>query len=265
MRNTFSNFELVSYNEAVNFTTNSENRKINRGHLKNLKKQWYSYAAIMPPITVNKLTNHITDGQHRWTSYIDMVKNGELAKDTKIKVMYVNIDPADEKDAIIAANTNSKNWVADDYVASYAKSGNEKYKKLTEWCKSHELACTKTKDEIKPKYIYGAAIITGNQCREELMKGEFSFTDEQLKRAESIHAEMVELKNAMNIQGSNSWVTTLAMSWHDFRGMHDFKAFLKELKNKMRSSYYKKLPKQSKKDFTTIFSQVHSTLDVKAQ
>ena len=122
MSSSFIKFDLVSFDKAITFTTNNENRAINKGHLQTLKKQWLSSAALMPPITVNAWTNHITDGQHRWSAYIDLVRNGELPKETKLKVMYVSIDPIEEKAAIIASNTNSKNWVADDYVNSYAKS-----------------------------------------------------------------------------------------------------------------------------------------------
>lgn len=258
MSKSFINFDLVNYDKAITFTLNSENRTINRGHLNNMKKEWLTSAALMPPITVNVATNHITDGQHRWSSYIDLVRDNKLSRETRLKVMYVNIDPKDEKDVIIASNTHSKNWVADDYVNSYAHTIDD-YKTLAEWCKSHEL----TNCKGKAKYIYGAAIITGKQCRQELMKGDFRISENALEQAETIHAEMVELKNAMNIQGSNSWITTLAMSWHNFRNMHNFKDFLSETKSKMRASGFQRLPKQAKSDFDYIFAQIHTSLDMK--
>lgn len=129
---------MVSRDETKQFHSNSENRVINHGHVNKIKEQLRTSLNYFPPITINAVTNNIIDGQHRLKAFQKLVDDGELSSDSKIPVMYVTIPVVKEKEAIINANTNSKNWSLDDYIASYAKS-NSDYRKLDEWCANHAL------------------------------------------------------------------------------------------------------------------------------
>lgn len=144
-------FNLISYDDTLKYGVNQENRAYNRQHLQRLEKQCLTSLEAMPPITINVNTNHIIDGQHRLKAYQTLCENGQLDKDSKIKVMLVDIPVEEEKAAIINANTNSKNWTLDDYISSYAKAGVVYYAKLEEWCLQHSLSCI----EGKPKFRYG--------------------------------------------------------------------------------------------------------------
>ena len=117
-----NNFKLVSRHETSEFNSNSENRVINHGHVNRIKGQMKISLNVMQPITINEITKNTIDGQHRLKAFQKLVDDGELPIDSKLSVMYVKINPSDEKEAIINANTNSKNWSLDDYIASYAKS-----------------------------------------------------------------------------------------------------------------------------------------------
>lgn len=157
-------FKSVDYATSITFGKNQNNRNFNHGQLQNIKKQWLQSTEVIPPITVNVVTNNIIDGQHRWRAFNELVEKGDLPDTSKIDVKYVSIPVELERDAIINANTNSKNWSLDDYISSYVKAGNKAYMMLDEWCKRHEL----TEANGKPKFRYGAAIITGKNCSNAL-------------------------------------------------------------------------------------------------
>ena len=254
----FIKFELVPYSGTRSFGENQENREVNHSHLQKIKKQLINYFEAMPPITINVLTNHIIDGQHRYKAYKELVESGELPMDSKIKVMFVEIPIEEEKQAIIDANTNSKNWTLDDYIKSYAKSGIRSYVELEEWCKAHPLCC----DGGKAKFRYGAAIITGKRCSAELKSGNFTFSTEDYRRADEIHAEMLEIVELFDLKGKGNWVESLATSWTAARNQHEFRVWMRELKTKKQK--FMRLPKDNSKDWDNIFAQAHLAIDKKA-
>lgn len=254
----FINFDLVSYDDTKQFGKNQENRAYNHAHLEKIKKQCKVSMEAMPPITINKVTNHIVDGQHRLRAYQSLVENKEIDANTKIKVMYVEIPVEEEKQAIIDANTNSKNWSLDDYIDSYAKAGIVSYVKLKEWCTKHALA---NDGDKKARFRYGAAIITGKRCSSELKNGLFSFSPDEIARAEEVHAEMLEIVKTFDLKGKGHWIESLATSWVSVRERHDFRTWLKELKSKKR---FLKCPKDNSKDWDNIFAQAHLAIDKKS-
>lgn len=258
MKKRFIRFELVPYSGTSQFGLNQENRAYNHAHLMKIQKQCLASLETMPPITINIVTNHIVDGQHRLKAFQTLVENGELPQDAKIKVMFVEIPVNEEKQAIIDANTNSKNWSLDDYIASYAKAGVSSYATLDQWCKAHALSS----ENGKSKFRYGAAIITGKRCANELKNGEFSFTSEELERADEIHAEMLEIVELFGLKGKGSWIESLATSWISVRKQHDFRLWMRELKAKKQR--FLKLPKENSRDWDGIFAQVHLAIDKKS-
>lgn len=254
---TFVRFELVPYEVSTSFGINKENRVFNRGHVERIKKQFLNSYEMMPPITVNLITRHIIDGQHRLFAWQELHKGEQIPKDSQLKVMYVEIPVEKEKQAIIDANTNSKNWSLDDYINSYIKQNIVSYVKLDEWCKSHPLSS----DNGKSKYRYGSAMITGKRCSNDLKNGLFTFTEEDFQRADEVHAELLEIVEVLELKGKGNWIESLAVSWIEVRNQHDFRTWIKEFKAKKQSLL--KLPKDNSKDWENIFAQVHLAIDKK--
>lgn len=252
----FLKFDFVNYEESLKFGKNQENRAYNHAHLEKIKKQCLDSLELMPAITINAVTNHIIDGQHRLKAFQTLTENGQLS-DRKIKVMFVEIPVEEEKQAIVDANTHSKNWSLDDYIASYAKAGIVSYVKLDEWCKAHPLSS----ENGKSKFRYGAAIITGKRCSSVLKSGEFSFTEEEFQRADDVHAEMLEIVELFGLKGKGAWIESLANSWIAVRNQHDFRSWINELKDKRKR--FLKLPKENSKDWDNIFALLHLAIDKK--
>lgn len=255
----FVSFETVTFEKSLTFGTHPENRMYNHFHLDQIKRQMVTSFDVMPPITVNVVTNHIIDGQHRHKSYQDLLTSGEIPADSKLKVMFVNIPIEEEKQAIIDANTNSKNWSIDDYISSYIKANIVSYVKLDEWCKAHPLSS----EHGKAKYRYGATMITGRRCASELKNGRFSFTEEELKRADEVHTELLEIVTLFGLKGRGMWIESLAKSWIEVRKQHDFQVWIRELQAKKQ--YLLKLPKDNSGDWDNIFAQVHLAIDKKSK
>lgn len=255
----FIKFDFVSYEESKKFCKNQENRNYKPTHVKNMQKQFLTSFEIMPAITVNVVTNNVIDGQHRLKAFQTLVETSQIEPDLMLKVMFVKIPLEEEIKAIIDANTNSKGWSLEDYITSYVKAGNVSYVKLDEWCKRHSLS----NDKGKSKFRYGAAIITGKRCKDVLQYGVFSFTDAELRRADEVHAEMLEIVELFNLKGKGAWIESLAVTWNVAREQHDFRTWIKELKSNKEK--YLKLPKDNSKEWKAIFADAHYEIDNKTK
>ena len=251
----FKEFRFVSYEESLQYGRNQENRLVDHSHLTKLKSQVETAHEAMPPITVNPLTNHIIDGQHRLEAYQRLIEDGKIPNTTQLKVMFVEMTIEEENEEIAQANLNSKNWSLDNFIARFIKRGVKDYVELQSWCENHTL----TYFSNKSKYRYGAAIIKGRGCSKELRDGLFTVTEEELKAAEETHKQMTEIIKLFNLKGNGAWIEALAVSWNKHKGFHTFKDWMRGLK-RQKSTLMKK-PMSNMKEWDTIFSLVHTKLD----
>ena len=248
-------FKELDYNQARYLRLREDNRLINHQHVnKILKKMTEDYDAI-PCIRVNIRTNNIIDGQHRYKAYIRAIEDYLIPEDSKLRVEYLDIPIEDEVTAIIESNINSKNWQLEDYINLYVKQGVVVYNKLGTWCKEHALAF----ENGKPKYRYGAAIITGKHCGAAMKKGMFSIDEQELEEADGIHAELMNILDVLELPVKGGWIEALAISWHQHRNMHTFKEWLTGLKR--MKDRLKKMPKTNETEWNCIFAQVHTAID----
>ena len=254
----FVNFDsAVSLEKAKTFSLNSKNRVCNPCHFEKIKREMIDSLNVMPPITVNVVTNNIIDGQHRHKAFVKLREEGILPENSTLKVMYVEISAEDELKAIVKANNNSKGWTLDDFVASYIVSGIVSYVKLDKWCKEHALSSENGKSKIR----YGSAILTGRRASNDLKNGTFTFTDEEMQRAENVHSEMQEIIEVFGMKGRGVWIESLAVSWIAVREQHNFRTWMKEFKSK--KSMFLRMPKDNSKDWDNIFAQAHLGIDKK--
>lgn len=253
-----NDFKMVSREGTNEFNSNSENRVINHGHVSKIKEQMKNSLNRFPPITVNSITKNVIDGQHRLKAFQKLIDEGDLPIDSRLSVMYVDIPVEYEKEAIIDANTHSKTWSLDDYIASYAKC-NSTYKQLDEWCSRHTLSV----DGNKKRYRYGAAILKGFNCSKQLKEGTFLITLDDLNIGEFVHSELVEIIDILGKPCKGNYIEYMAVSWHQVRHLHSFKEWLKELRSK-KGSLTKK-PFSNKQDWDNIFSILHRAIDIKGE
>lgn len=256
----FVNFDsAVSLEKAKTFSLNSKNRVCNPCHLEKIKREMMDSLNVMPPITVNIVTNNIIDGQHRHNAFVKLREEGTLPETSTLKVMYVEISAEDELKAIVKANNNSKGWTLDDFVASYIVSGIVSYVKLDKWCKEHALSSENGKSKIR----YGSAILTGRRASNDLKNGTFTFTDEELKRAEQVHDELNDIVELFNMRGRGMWIEAMAISWIEVRNEHDFDTWKKAFKSKKAD--FMKMPKDNVKHWKAIFAYAHLDISMKAK
>ena len=257
--NLIGNEYLNATREFTNrFKSTKENRQINHGHVSKIKEMMILHFKNFPPISVNKRTHHIVDGQHRLEAYQKLVDSGEFSSETTIPVMYCDIPEDEEHIAIIDANTTSKNWSLDDFMVSYAVE-NPEYKKLDVWAKSHSLC----HDGKKSKFRYAAAILKGENSVKTLKSGKFCITNEDYKNVEAIHSELIEILEVLNKPDNGSFIESIALSWSKVRTLHPFKTWLKELKAKKYT--LAKKPFSNKKDWDNIFSTISTAINIKTK
>lgn len=222
-------FKVLSYEEVAFFGKAQKNRKINESHVNDFlnilkNKEWVpdedgdmlAYGVI--PIVVNPATNHILDGQHKLKAFKDAIDRGIIPAEVKILVAYWYVyDEAHENEVTIMLNTKSKNWSLNDYINAYAQDI-EYYSKLKEFCEKHSLCKKVNKNGVESlNYRYAAAIITGKGQQEPLKQGTFSFTDEQLEKADTIHNEMAKIREKLGFTRTSNEVEFMAKEWHYFR------------------------------------------------
>lgn len=270
MEKKFLGFQEMTLQEVSGFGKNQKNRMYNHQHLEKIENRWIEDAVMIPPIQINTVTNNVIEGQHRLKAYIELMNEGLLPEDTKIKVLYYQVPEEDELDEIINANINIKGWSLDDYIHCHVKCGLKPYCDLEEWCKEHSLCYLYKNDKEnkekgskkqKLKYRYGAAILTGKNCRKELQNGTFTFTEEQKKLANEVHGEMVDIITVMGKRGVGPWIESMAIAWHEVRTFHPFSVWMKEFK--LKKNTLLKYPSDGKGDWKTIFNDIHGSIDRK--
>ena len=259
MKKEFLNFSKVSYEEAKEFGKNQRNRKINRGNLQKIKKQMLESFDVIPPITVNAETMNIIDGQTRHKAFVELHEEGRIPSDWELKVMFVSIPEEDEIDAIINANTNSKNWSCDDYFESYVKGDNMSYVNLDYFCKHHELTFDSVKK--KTKFRYGAAMVKGRECQEELKHGTFTCTEEELKTGDKVHNEILEILETIGWPKKVHWIGAMAIKWHEFRAKRPFSDWMKTIRSLSKRASLLRLNHENQADWDVVFSYILSKMD----
>lgn len=253
----------ANFNDVQSLTTFNGNRTINGLHVKHIAEQMEGDLKFFPPITVNRVTNHIIDGQHRLEAFKSLVQNGKIPEDSTISIMYVECSVEEERELTINANVNTKKWSLDDYIQSFAHD-NEEYSKLIAWCKSHPMmyenqhtpGSKKTKGSYR--YRFAAAILTGKTCQKSLKDGSFSATEDEYAVGEVVYNELKSIFDLLG-KGKAANLEKVATLWHERRKLHPFEVWFKMLKRK--KSTFQKMPMQNGGDWEAIFNKLHTDID----
>lgn len=239
----------ITYEESLRYGFIKGNRKLNQQHVKFLEDVFTKDGEFLLPVLVNKANDKILDGQHRMTAFQNLVRNKTIPAESTIEILFKEISSIDDQSkAIIGINTNQKGWVLINYVGHYKDNGNKNYQNIEEWCMTHPLL----NDGKNPKIRYGSAIINGKSNRNSLVDGNFQYTDEQWDEADKIYNELSSLVDVMELRVKGDWFEAFAVAWHEIRKMYDFSIWVKELRKKK----YKDYPKNNKKDWRSLFSEV---------
>ena len=248
--------------EVQTLRTFNGNRTINRLHVKHIAEQMENDLKFFPPITVNRTTGYIIDGQHRLEAFKMLVNSGRIPEDSTISIMYVDCDPVNERALTINANVNSKKWQLNDYILSYAAI-NEQYANLHQWCAEHPLMYENkhTPDAKKTKggyrYRFAAALIKGKTCQKELIDGTFSATDEEYAIAEELYGQIDGIFRILG-NGKPSALEKVATLWHKLHDLHPFETWIKMFKKKKDTLL--KLPRDNGKEWEILFNKVHTLI-----
>lgn len=254
--------------EVMGFQTFYGNRLINRLHVQTLAKQMADGGLqYFPPITINRITNHILDGQHRVEAFKLAIEKGMIPRDSTLRVMYIECpEEIDEREKTVDMQ-NSKGWTLDDFVSSYATT-NEEYAKLQLWCKEHPKACMNgvTKDKNKKwkyKYRFAAAVIKGESCQKMLKNGSFVASEDEYSLADVVYDEIERLFQIIKCESKPSALEWVAIHWHQVRKLHSPEEW--QMMFKKKRDRIQKMPKDGSKDWEAIFSLVSTAIDKQKQ
>lgn len=207
---------------------------------------------LLAPLTLNKVTGHLIDGQHRWEAFKNLTE--VIPVDIPINVLVVNINPNEELQKIIDANTNSKNWSMNDFLKAYKEEGNNQasYKRLEDFCNMSKLLHNEKKGTYN--YRYGACCLKAKSQQKELKDGLFTVTDEEVVKGLSTIKEVEAICDALNLS-SGHWMEYIITQWvNDIREPNkDKKNFVKMFTKELSKSKYRKEPKATAKDFKRLF------------
>lgn len=261
MSKKFIKFQKLSFVQSLELGKNQRNRKIDKNNLYKIKKQMLESFDVIPPIIVNTITGNVIDGQTRKEAYSQLMAEGKLPKECMLKVMFVEIPEDEEIEAIINANTNSKNWSCDDYFDCYVKGDNVSYIMLKDFCTNHILTYDEKKNKMK--FRYAAAMIKGRECQDELKHGSFTCTSDEILHGDMVHSELMDIIDILGLPMKVHWIGSMAISWNKFRDLHPYSEWRKMFKDKRDNVGFVRLPKENVKNWDVVFSTIHSYIDLK--
>lgn len=265
-------FKILSYAEVDSFGKAQKNRQVKDDHVNDfcnvikagksrieLEDGTYLPLGILPVI-VNPKFQHIMEGQHRIAAFKKSYERGDIDDNARILVGFWEVETEEAENALtIDLNTKTKNWSMDDYINSYAQYL-PSFTKLVEFCKTHTLCHVTTNKGERNKPRYAAAIITGKGCQGALKAGTFTFTDEQLKEADTIHKELLEIRKKLNMPLTGDEIEYMAAEWHvqrNFISAADIKALAYIPTDVREKKVY------NKKDWAYIFARLRDVISKK--
>lgn len=249
----------ATYEEVVNLTTFDGNRVIKRLHVSNLMKDMENHLGVFPPITVNTVTKHIIDGQHRRAAFVQLIREGRLPKDTTLPVMYVALSPEEEVEITIGANVNCKSWRLNNYIDCFATHDSE-YAELKDWCKNHPLTydnkVSKGSKTTKGGYRYrfAYAILKGPGAQNALQSGKIEISEEEYAIGEVVYSELESIFKLIDSVGKPSALEYVAIQWRKVRKAHPIEDWYAMFKK--RKVTIQRMPKDSGKDWEAVFNKV---------
>ena len=266
-------FKILSYEEVLSFGKAQRNRKVNENHVNEfynvikagksrieLEDGTYLVLGIIP-VVVNPRTGNILEGQHRVEAFKKAYEKGDIDNNARLLVGFWEIETeAKENTITIDLNTKTKNWSMDDYITSYAQYL-PSYTGLVEFCQTHSLCHVTTNKGERNKPRYAAAIITGKGCQSALKAGTFSFTEEQLKAADTIHKELLEIRKKLNMPLTGDEIEYMATEWHvqrNFISIADIKSLTYIPTDVREKKVY------NRKDWAFIFSRLKDVVAKKS-
>ena len=265
-------FKILSYAEVASFGKNQRNRKVKDSHVNDFMNvirdgkfaihcddgTYLPFGAA--PIIVNPNTGHILDGQHKKEAFIKAYEKGILDDNAGILVSYWPIDDPDLENLLtIALNTNTKKWLAEDYMNCYSQYI-ESYQMLKDFCLSHELCHEVTKSgSLKCKYRTATAMMTGKNCGSVLNSGAFSFSHEQARLADTIHDELKAIRKFLGMRMVGTDIEAMAIQWVTHRKMVSV-SDITSLPRVSRKVYSMLTGVPNQKAWDTVFSVLESVI-----
>lgn len=196
---------------AKNYEHSKFNRNINPTHVNKLK-QSIAEIGMLINITVNKRTGSIVDGNHRTEAAFQLVRDGIIDESQKFLVNIVDMSEKEEQEVIQAIQHSSKRWTGHDFIDMNYNLNNENYTRFVDFAMSHDL--THKGNKIIPRYA--GAIIKGTAENSKINNGTFECTEDEIKRAHTIHDEVKEMLNIFGLT-CTAFTEPMIAQWHKFR------------------------------------------------
>lgn len=251
----------LTYEQVKKLNFKTGNRPVQMSHVKKLlfEKKILKNGTwnMLTPVSVNKRTNNIMNGQHRTTGYLWCVENGYIPKDTKLKVDYVDI-PVEEEIETIRQMNGGKNWNNNTIVESKAAEGNPNYVKLLQFCNANELLHT---GKTNRSYRSAVAMMTGRRINFE--KEEFVYSPKIAECGQKVHDEMVAILQILKISKGDAGVEGMAMSWYHYRTEHKWGEWKNMIASTTRSINSRRTP--GKSEWEDFFRNVSYKIDHKRE
>lgn len=143
---------------------------------------------FIPPIIVDSRTKLVIDGQHRYTSALNLWK-----QKIGYQLLVIEAEFDNPLMAAIRYNNKSKNWRTATYVNAFIAEGFESYKILKEFCLSHKLL------HCGNICRYSSAILLlGHRYNTKVVQnGTLVVTMEQCAQAEEVYAELEAMREVI--------------------------------------------------------------------
>lgn len=153
-----SEVEILTTKDLNIFKFQTGNRKLNTSNIKDLKSKIKNKNLLKYHPLIITEDFQIIDGQHRL----------QVAKDEGLEVSFIIVPDENSIETTRVINTAGRKWTMDDFLESYAESGNEQYVWMKNMKKTYSMFST-------PKMLYMA---TNGKCKpKDFKEGNFTCAD----------------------------------------------------------------------------------------
>lgn len=231
----YQNSNLIKFCSDLSFGHLTKyNRKVKEKNVENIYKglkdddSWN----LLGMLIIDKDTNAILDGQHRYLALKRYVENFGSLKNRDIIIYMYERQPGETiSDAIKKLNKNRNNFTKSDEIKCSAEENNPAAKLLIDFASSHRLTTKLTKKGkiSNYNYRYASSILFGYDITSNESYKLIKVNDELVKRGEVMYNEIEQLFDAMGLN-IGSWFEQFVQAWVLVRsnvGVLDDKTFKK--------------------------------------
>jgi hypothetical protein len=236
--------ELKTQNDAIRASddeNNYINREVNQTHVNKIKASMPGCLPNLPAILINVENNHILDGQHRVTAFLQSIDEGNTPENAELSVKLIKVTAEREREIIRECNVYVSPWNSRNYL-THAENMNRDVSKIIAFAGDKTRLLT---GSGRPKVTLCCLYVKGET--DKIIKSAESLanltvTDEELEFAETLYNETSEIFDIIQADAKIQETSFISV-WRTMRSSFPFEAWITGFK-KFKNDFIRNKPRK---------------------